>query len=102
MESPNTSKLPVIERKVDHLNTIVTALCVTVFLPIPLLLAFGPKAFLWMGVVVCIVAVVRLINSPVQLERRPAPASDPVTAAARAKKAPGEIGVNSPSSTSLR
>ena len=60
VESPNTSKLPVIERKVDHLNTIVTALCVIVFLPLPLLLTFGPKAFLWMGIVVCVVAVVRL------------------------------------------
>ncbi len=101
MESPNTSKLPVIERKVDHLNTIVTAICVIVFLPLPLLLTFGPKAFLWMGMVVCVVAVVRLINSPVQLERRPAPV-DPVTAALREKKAPGEIGVNSPSSGSPR
>ncbi len=102
MESPNTSKLPVVEKKVDHLNTIVTAVCVIVFLPLPLLLTFGPKAFLWMGIVVSIVAVVRLINSPVQLERRPAPIADPISAAARVHQAPAEIGVNSPSSGSSR
>ena len=98
MESPNTSKLPVVERKVDHLNTIVTAICVIVFLPLPLLLTFGPKAFLWMGMVVCVVAVIRLINSPVQLERRPVPVVEPVSAATRVQQSPNEITVTSPTS----
>lgn len=81
--APDKSKLPVIERKTDHLNTIVTTLCVVTFLPVPLLLAFGPKAFLWMGLVICVVALIRLVNSPVQLERPVRQINDPVTAALR-------------------
>ncbi len=94
--SPNTSKLPVIERKPDHLNTIVTTLCVVTFLPLPLLLAFGPKSFLWMGILICIAAVIRLINSPVQLQRPAPPVNDSVSAASRQSQA---IRTNGASST---
>lgn len=88
MESPKTSQLPTFERKVDHLSSIVSAVAVTAFLPIPLLLMFGAKALVPMGAVVFVVALIRLINSPIELERRPLPAGDPVAAAARVAQQP--------------
>jgi hypothetical protein len=94
---PDTSKLPTIERKTDHLNTIVTTLCVVTFLPLPLLLAFGLKSFLWMGIVICVVAVIRLINSPVQLQKPAPPVSDSVSAAMRQRHAVRESGINTTS-----
>lgn len=90
--SPDTSKLPVVERKTDHLNTIVTTICVVTFLPLPLLLAFGLKSFLWMGIIICVVAVIRLINSPVQLPKPAPPVTDSVSAAMRQPQAVRESG----------
>lgn len=100
--APDKSKLPAVERKPDHLNTIVTTLCVVTFLPIPLLLAFGPKAFLWMGIVIFVVALIRLINSPVQLERPARPISDPVTAALRQRQASKDGSISPAAGTQSR
>ncbi len=103
MENPSKA-LPTIEKRVDHLNTIVTAVAVMVFLPLPLLLAFGAKALVPMGAVVFVVAIIRLINSPVQLQRPSVQMLDPISAAARvAQQTQNENAVTgSPSNSPLR
>lgn len=99
--APNTSKLPALERKVDHLSTLVTATWVAFLLPLPLLLVFGAKALAPMGLVICLIAIVRFINSPVQLQV-PTQASEPVTAAKSVASAPQDGAVSSATAQAVR
>ena len=88
MESPAKSKIPVVEEHVDHLTTVIKAVAIIIFLPLPLFLVFGAKTFLWMGVIVMAVALVRFINSPVQVQRATVARPDPIAATVRMPQQP--------------
>ena len=65
-----SKELPVIAKKVDHLNSIATAIGFTFLIPVPLALAFGSKVLVPFGAIACIVAVIRFVNNPDNIQAK--------------------------------
>ncbi|HEY9677749.1 MAG TPA: hypothetical protein V6C76_07055 [Drouetiella sp.] len=91
MQAIDKSKLPPPpQRNVDPLNTVITVGKYVFFLVLPLLLAFGAKALIWMGLACVAFAIVRFINNPPQRQQPSAASPDPVAAGLRDSKQPSD------------